>query len=174
MSFNSKNLTYDSNEPSFLRKLRGEFGSTDLARQQRPQARPRRQKIADDEDDDQPVYVHDKNPSEYLSKTEYNAMFKAPSTEQQLVEVAQQDADSQASREIQAPCQADPEEQAQQESSTKERTAGIGGFSKKRSAKVVGDHDSSEEFQQSKTEPLAPKKQGLKKGKKMKLSFEDD
>ncbi|KAL8768901.1 MAG: hypothetical protein Q9209_004956 [Squamulea sp. 1 TL-2023] len=170
------NLIYwqDSNEPSFLKKLKGEFGSTDSARQQRPQARPRKQRNADDEDDDQPVYVHDKNPSESLSKAEYDALFKAPSTEQQLVEVAQHDTDIQASREMQAPCQADPEGQAQQELSAKERTAGIGGIPKKRSAKVVGDHDSSDEAPKTKTEPRAPKKQGLKKGKKMKLSFEED
>ncbi|KAL8929114.1 MAG: hypothetical protein Q9172_000657 [Xanthocarpia lactea] len=173
MPFNAKNLTYESNDPSFLRKLRGEFG-TDSARHQRPQARPRKLRNADDEDDDQPLYVHDQDPSETLSKAEYDALLKAPSPEQQTVTEAQPDPDAQASNELEALPQANLEGQAQQELATEERTAGIGGSSKKRSAKVVGGDASSDEVHKRKTGSQISKKQGPKKGKKMKLSFEDD
>ncbi|KAI4263721.1 MAG: hypothetical protein L6R42_001143 [Xanthoria sp. 1 TBL-2021] len=174
MSFNAKNLTYESSDPSFLRKLRGEFGGTDSARQQRPQARPKKLRNADEEDDDQPVYVHDQDPSEALSKAEYDALLKPPSTKQHSAEEGQPDTDVQTFNETEARLQESREGQAQRGLEVKERTAAIGGSSKKRSAKVVADDASSDEVQKPKTESQAAKKQGPKKGKKMKLSFEED
>ncbi|KAL8658667.1 MAG: hypothetical protein Q9226_000837 [Calogaya cf. arnoldii] len=174
MSFNAKNLTYESNDPSFLRKLRGEFGGTDSARHQQPQVRPTKLRTADEEDDDQPVYVHDQDPSETLSKAEYDALLKAPPTEQQSVKEGQADTDVQTSKQLEAQSLESPEGSPQREVAAKERTAAIGGSSKKRSAKVVGDDASSDEVQKPKTDLQAAKKNGLKKVKKMKLSFEDD
>ncbi|KAL8852355.1 MAG: hypothetical protein Q9221_002739 [Calogaya cf. arnoldii] len=173
MSFNAKNLTYESNDPSFLRKLRGEFGGTDSARHQRPQARPTKLRSAD-EDDDQPVYVHDQDSSETLSKAEYDALLKAPPTEQQSVKEGQSDTDVQTSKQLEAQPLESPEGHPQSKLAAKEKTAAIGGSSKKRSAKVVGDDASSDEVQKPKTDLQAAKKDGPKKIKKMKLSFEDD
>ncbi|KAL8995594.1 MAG: hypothetical protein Q9169_004705 [Polycauliona sp. 2 TL-2023] len=173
MSFNAKNLTYESKDPSFLRRLRGEFGATDSARHQRQQARPKRLRNTDEEDDDQPVYIHDQDPSEVLTKAEYDALVNAPSTsteQQRSVEETSLDTDVQASKENGSIPQADPAGQVQAESAAKEKTAGIGGSLKKRSAKIVGDDD---EVPEPKTAALVAKKQAPKKGKKIKLSFED-
>lgn len=164
----------ESNDPSFLRKLRGEFGGTDSARQQRPQARPKKLRNADEEDDDQPVYVHDQDPSEILSKAEYDALLKPSSTEQRPVGEVSPDTGVQASKEIEVLPQTNPKGQARQELASKERTAAIGGSSKKRSAKVVADDASWDEHSKPKKESQAAKKHGPKKGKKVKLSFDDD
>lgn len=163
--------TQESSDPSFLRKLRGEFGGTDSARQQRPQARPKKLRNADEENDDQPVYVHDQDPSETLSKAEYDALLKPPSTKQHSAQEGQPDTDVQTFNETEARPQESREGQAQRGLEAKERTAAIGGSSKKRSAKVVADDASSDEVQKP---SQAAKKQGPKKGKKMKLSFEED
>ncbi|KAL8675003.1 MAG: hypothetical protein Q9168_000598 [Polycauliona sp. 1 TL-2023] len=175
MAFNAKNLTYESKDPSFLRKLKGEFGGTDSARHRQPQARAKKLRSTEDEDDDQPVYVHDQDPSEVLSKAEYDALVKAPSasTEQHPVEEAQLHTNAHASEEKVSLAQANPGGQMRQESEAKETIAGIGGSSKKRSAKIVGDDASSDEISKSETAAHVVKKQAPKKGKKIKLSFED-
>ena len=158
-----------------MRKLRGEFGGTDSARQQRPQARPKKLRSADEEeDDDQPVYVHDQDPSEILSKAEYDALLKPSSTEQRPVGEASPDTGVKASTEIEVLPQTSPEGQGQQELASKERTAAIGGSSKKRSAKVVADEASWDELLKPRKGSQAAKKHGPKKAKKVKLSFDDD
>ncbi|KAL8842138.1 MAG: hypothetical protein Q9176_002831 [Flavoplaca citrina] len=174
MSFNAKNLTYESKDPSFLRRLKGEFGTTDAVRQQRPQARPKRLRNTQEEDDDQPIYVNDQDPSEILSKAEYDALLNAPSTEQKPVEEAPPDVHVQISNATQARPTSSAGVANEQESAVKERSAGIGGCSKKRSAKVVGDDALSDEAQKSMNEAHVVKKSAPKRAKKMKLSFEDD
>ncbi|KAL8900998.1 MAG: hypothetical protein Q9192_000774 [Flavoplaca navasiana] len=174
MSFNAKNLTYESKDPSFLRRLKGEFGATDAVRQQRPQARPKRLRDTQEEDDDQPIYVNDQDPSEILSKAEYDALLKAPSTEQQPVKETPPEVDVQTSNATQARPTSSAGVRNGQESAVKERSAGIGGCSKKRAAKIVGDDALSDEAQKSMNEAHVVKKSASKRAKKMKLSFEDD
>ncbi|KAL8683788.1 MAG: hypothetical protein Q9186_000274 [Xanthomendoza sp. 1 TL-2023] len=173
MSVNSKNLTYETNEPAFLKKLRSEYGGTDLSRQQRPQARPRKQRNADEENDDEPVYVHDEDPHEPISKADYDALLKAPSTEQESAKSMQPASSVQFSPGTESSSQAHSLDQVQQALPTKERTAGIGRSSKKRSAKIIGDDDSADEVRKLTTGSDAPKKHVQTKGKKVKLSFED-
>ncbi len=91
--FNAKNLSYgisfvpmfksqtfakqqpiESNEPSFLRKLRGEFGGTDAVRHERPIPRPRKV-MTDGDDEDQPTYVVEES-QDTLSKEEYEALVR--------------------------------------------------------------------------------------------------
>ncbi|KAL8811268.1 MAG: hypothetical protein Q9223_006605 [Gallowayella weberi] len=167
MSVNSKNLTYETNEPTFLKKLKSEYGNDGLTRQQRPQVRPKKQRNADEEDDDEPVYVHEEDPHEPISKADYDALLKAPSTEPEPAELMQSATSAQFSQETES------SDQVQQTLPAKERTAGIGASSKKRSAKIIGEEDSSDEVRKSTTGSEAPKKHVQKKGKKVKLSFED-
>ncbi|KAL9633257.1 MAG: hypothetical protein Q9204_003471 [Flavoplaca sp. TL-2023a] len=174
MSFNAKNLTYESKDPSFLRRLKGEFGATDAVRQQRPQARPKRLRNTHEEDDDQPIYVNDQDPSETLSKAEYDALLRASSTVQQPVREAPPDVDVPTSNVTEVRPTSSAGVRAEHESAMKERSAGIGGRSKKRSAKIVGDDALSDKAQKSMNEAHVVKKSAPKRAKKMKLSFEDD
>ncbi|KAI4279309.1 MAG: hypothetical protein LQ337_000340 [Flavoplaca oasis] len=174
MSFIAKNLTYESRDPSFLRKLKGEFGTTDAVRQQRPQARPKRLRNTQEDDDDLPIYVNDQDPSEILSKAEYDALLEAPSTEQQPLKEAPPDVDRQTSKATGARPTSSAGVRTEHESAVKERSAGIGGCSKKRAAKIVGDDALSDEAQNSMSEAHVVKKSAPKRAKKMKLSFEDD
>ncbi|KAL8801393.1 MAG: hypothetical protein Q9182_004507 [Xanthomendoza sp. 2 TL-2023] len=136
-------------------------------------ARPKKQRHADEEDDDEPVYVHDEDPHEPISKADYEALLKAPSTEQEPAKVMQSVTSAQLSQETESSDQVQSGDLVQQALPAKERTAGIGASSKKRSAKIIGDDDSSDEVRKSTTGSEAPKKQVQKKGKKVKLSFDD-
>ncbi|KAL8735976.1 MAG: hypothetical protein Q9166_000538 [cf. Caloplaca sp. 2 TL-2023] len=175
MSINSKNLTYESNEPEFLKRLRGEYGGSDLGRHQRPQARPKKQRNASEENDDEPVYVHNEDPHEPISKAAYDTLWEAPPTEQLSVKEAQQGKDVQASDgnrslpQVQASEQPE-QEQPSKEQQAKEKIAEIGGGLKKRSARVVGDDAFTDEVPKSATSQKAKKQ----KGKRVKLSFQDD
>ncbi|KAI4243576.1 MAG: hypothetical protein L6R40_003400 [Gallowayella cf. fulva] len=173
MPANTKNLTYESNEPAFLRRLRGEFGGTDSASHRRPQARPRKQRNSD-EDDNEPVYVRDGDPHEPISKADYDALLKAPTTEQQPIRTSQSGPGAQVANVIDSAIQTPSDVDVQQAQPATEKTAAIGGSSKKRSARIVGDDVSSDEVQGPKTDLQTPNKHGMKKGKKVKLSFEDE
>ena len=93
MAFNAKNLSYgtlipipsctllhpsnktsnatDKNEPSFLRKLRGQYAGGNAVTQTRPSPFPKKAKH--DYDDDGPTYV-DEESGEAMSKEEYEAL----------------------------------------------------------------------------------------------------
>lgn len=74
MSNKLKNLTYEAEQPAFLRRLRGELTGDDPSRQDRPV--PRNKKLQTDEDEDAPTYVlEDTNQS--LTKAEYDALVAA-------------------------------------------------------------------------------------------------
>lgn len=61
----------ESNEPSFLRKLRGQVSGQDADRYEHPVARPKKARKADD--DDEPTYVVEGS-NDTLSKEEYDAL----------------------------------------------------------------------------------------------------
>lgn len=64
----------EANEPSFLRKLRSQQAGRDTDRHERQIARPKRAKVA--VDDDAPTYV-DEESNDTLSKEEYEALVAA-------------------------------------------------------------------------------------------------
>lgn len=66
----------ESNEPSFLRKLKAEVGGHDADRHERPIARPEKAKNA--ADDEGPTYVVEGS-NETLSKDEYDALMSKTS-----------------------------------------------------------------------------------------------
>ncbi|KAI5811057.1 hypothetical protein DFH27DRAFT_6940 [Peziza echinospora] len=76
MSSKAKNLTYDMEEPAFLRRLRQGQGGGD---QQQRYIAPRNKKRPSDDDDDAPTYVMEGG-TETISIEEFNAM-SAPKTE---------------------------------------------------------------------------------------------
>jgi len=166
MAFNAKNLTYESKEPAFLRKLKNEYGGSNSDRHERPSARPRKQKDGED-DDDEPTYV-DEESNDTLTKAQYEAILTAEQVmlKEQHIEppkahndgAVPQDAAEKISNEI---------------SSRKELVAAIGGAGKRRIAKVVGD-DGTDQNGQERVQDANVGKRSSKKPKKIKLSFNDE
>lgn len=167
-------LNSDSNEPTFLKKLRGEYGGGHSVRHQHQQLRPRKQRNADDDDDDEPVYVHEGDPSEPISKADYDALVKAPAIERQPSEEVQPGTDVSGSKAAKPMPLASSEEQVLRDTRIKQEMATIGRTSKKRAIKVVGDDALADETQSPPENPRTTQRQGPKKPKKPKLSFQDE
>ncbi|KAK2801525.1 hypothetical protein FQN50_007741 [Emmonsiellopsis sp. PD_5] len=169
MSFNAKNLSYDKNEPAFLRKLRSQYGDGSGFRNDRPNPRPTKQR--DTDDDDAPTYV-DEESNEVISKEEYEALVKGDSEDQVAEDAGNNNEDG--NNETNA---LDTTTGTGKESKTvtetpgpkaKQRVAEIGGAKKRKQGKVIGDDA---------TEPDAKKPQTSRKPKlkkKIKLSFDDE
>ncbi|EDN05904.1 conserved hypothetical protein [Histoplasma mississippiense (nom. inval.)] len=133
MSFNTKHLSYEKNEPTFLRKLRSEYGDGSGVRNGRPNPRPTKKKDADD--DDAPTYVDEEN-NEVISKEEYDALMRGDGdnkvakdsgtigNEDEETKSANYDGNDDAQGELQS-------SQAKQ----KQHFAGIGGAKKRKQAK---------------------------------------
>ncbi|KAL9599767.1 MAG: hypothetical protein Q9219_003650 [cf. Caloplaca sp. 3 TL-2023] len=171
----------DSKEPSFLRKLRGEYGVNDVSRHGQQFARPRRQRNSAEEYDDEPIYVHETEPHEPMTKAKYDALFgtskNAPDTEG--VHGPPSPKGEQSDRNVALSYNTEPSYSSHQGRATspdvqlKQHTAVIGGVSKKRTAKVIGDDDVADKTNKTTGPPGKMKKQGSK-AKKQKLSFLDD
>ncbi|KAF6231549.1 hypothetical protein HO173_010301 [Letharia columbiana] len=168
MSFNAKNLSYASNEPAFLRKLRGDYGDRDSSRHERPLARPRKQ-VQEGEDNDQPTYVVEDS-QDTLSKAEYEALVAADTADKDENNVL---LSAKAGHVIE---EAEPrkDEVAGEAAPVKQAVAGIGGSTKRRLAKVVGDEGEDKAASEDCVSGRNSKTSRVKKGKKMKLSFDDE
>ena len=136
-------------------------------------ARPRKQ-IQEGEEDDQPTYVVEDS-QDTLSKVEYEAL------------VAADCADKTDENNVHASTQASHgNEEAESRKGevigkaarVKQQVAGIGGSTKRRLAKVVGDEKEGEEEDEAVPDKLDSgndsKKSRLNKRKKMKLSFDEE
>ncbi|KAI9667358.1 MAG: hypothetical protein M1821_000173 [Bathelium mastoideum] len=161
---NLKNLSYESNEPSFLRKLRAENGGVTSDRQERPIARPKRSKNTDD--DDGPTFVLEES-NNTLSKAEYEALIKAATG-------AKNDKTTDADTSVNnGPNGADTERGKAEGSDKKpaqQQTTEIGMTQKKRKlGKIV----TADESHEATAEPKSGKRP-KKKAKAVKLSFGDD
>ncbi|KIW90928.1 uncharacterized protein Z519_08711 [Cladophialophora bantiana CBS 173.52] len=176
MAFNAKNLQYNKQEPSFLRRLRGEVGGLD-GRHNVQIARPKKDRLkTGDDEEDEPVIVDERG--ERIEKAELERRMKGGDETEQS---AEKEAGAQAEEAKQNP-----------EHSERQMVSRIGASanSKKRKVgKVVGgededDRDSTvnkapkqgtgpkekdDKHPAAKIGPVAPKK----KGKKIKLSFDD-
>ncbi|RMJ28605.1 hypothetical protein PHISP_00565 [Aspergillus sp. HF37] len=171
MSFNAKNLSYETKDPPFLQKLRGQYGDTS-GRLERPIARPRKPK--EDNDDDEPTYV-DEESNEVISKEEYNALVRESNPEEEVQDPEQkqeQEQDKAASK-----TDMDEVNTDQQPPTSKQKLAEIGGPKKRKQAKVVGEESASADKGEKPVEGGSrepkPKKKTEKK-KKIKLSFDDE
>ena len=152
--------------------MKSEFGGHS-DRHERPIARPR--KPRDAEEDDEPTYV-DEESHEIISKTEYTALLQAgdkalPSAEGRLDESLTRGSSEHA----------DPrEDSGKVEAPKKEAVAAIGGSTKRRIAKVVGEEDNS--YRSSKGAMTNGKdgensksgKKNAKRLRKIKLAFDEE
>jgi hypothetical protein len=155
MAFNLKNLHYDKNEPIFLRKLRGEYGSDSNTFQA---ARPKRDRLTND-DDDAPAMVDEEGAS--VSKEEYEAMVNGKDDGKATVEkeVVPEDGKSEVKG----------VEEAERE---KQKVAEVGAARKRKQVKVVGELGEDEDA--VKDVKVGTKPKPLKKPKKkVKLSFDE-
>ena len=157
-------------EPSFLRKLKSEYGRANSVRHERPLARPRKTKTAED-NDDEPTYV-DEGSHDTLTKQQYEAMLSAenvPSLMSKGDAVTDAKAVDDNSTEHQGPTTSRFREVAPPKI---ELVAAIGTTGKRRIGRVVGEGVPSDEIQADRTPDLRLKKP-TKKAKKIKLSFDD-
>lgn len=132
-----------------------------------PPARPRKQKIGDDEDEE-PTYVQE-NTHGTISRAEYDAMVKNVEVgkleKSIMVPPVISDGHERALEE--------PGESPQNPAPSKQQVAGIGGNAKRRLAKIVGEDDEMEANQHHVGGLTNEKKVKSKKGKKVKLSFDE-
>ncbi|EXJ63382.1 uncharacterized protein A1O5_11431 [Cladophialophora psammophila CBS 110553] len=180
MAFNAKNLEYNKQEPSFLRRLRGEVGGLD-GRNNVQIARPKKDRLkTGDDEEDEPVIVDERG--ERIEKAEFERRMKGGNdTEQSAEKEAGTEAGAQAEEAKQNP-----------EHSERQMVTQIGASAnakKRKVGKVVGGEDEDDRDSRvnkapkqgngpkekddkhpvAKIGPVAPKK----KGKKIKLSFDD-
>ncbi|KAI4940133.1 uncharacterized protein J4E92_001421 [Alternaria infectoria] len=161
MSFKAKDLHFDSSQPAFLQRLRGQLTSGDTARHEHPIARNKRMK-KDDDEDDAPTYVMEET-NQSLSKEEYDALVSGKDDK----EGGEPTAD-----------EAGKNKDGDATSQSKDKIAEVGAVSKKRKvAKIIGDdQDESkkgEEADVKKPEAKSAKKP-KKKAKAVKLTFGED
>ncbi|KAF2689231.1 hypothetical protein K458DRAFT_291050 [Lentithecium fluviatile CBS 122367] len=154
MSFKSKDLSYDDTQPAFLRRLRGELAGDGSGRHENPIPRSKRLKKEDDEDDAPTYVLEDTNQS--MTKAEYEAM------------VADKDAENDAA--------ADGGEKSKETATSthaKDTIAEVGKPTKKRKAAKVIAEEKEEDEKDSKVSEKKVVKKAKKKGKPVKLSFDD-
>ena len=181
MAGRNKALQYEASEPAFLRRIREQQGGQD-GRHERQIARPKKAKANDE--DDAPAYVMEDG-SETLSKDDYARLLAKegqddedgagrmdrPATEDDNVESIGisgklEGAEPKASGAI-------PSDGKDSSSTQPQRIAEASVGSKKRKlAKAIGSDEQDDDAQQSTGTSL--KKRPKKKGKPIKLSFDDD
>lgn len=188
MSFNAKNLTYggrppfynlpmvkltrpvELNEPSFLRKLKGQYSGGDV-RHERPLARPKRHK--GDDEEDAPTYVV-KESHDTMTQSEYEALLDQMAPQKRN----EQTGNSPSRHEDSTEQHANGDEISTQNlPNVKQQIASIGASTKRKSVKIVGDDDLKDVDSRNVETSAAAKtmKKPMKKPKKrVKLSFDGD
>ncbi|KAI9711834.1 MAG: hypothetical protein M1820_001979 [Bogoriella megaspora] len=158
MAPNPKNLAYNANEPSFLRKLRSENAGLGSNTQERPI--PRQKRARDPADDDGPTYVLEES-NDTLSKAEYEALVKGDGGAEDGSKVVDEKEEGKKDGD------------AKDGKSSEQQTAGVGKVQKKRKVgKVVGrDEEQEGADEKAKKETKAKPK---KKTKGVQLSFGED
>ncbi|KAI9749417.1 MAG: hypothetical protein M4579_006883 [Chaenotheca gracillima] len=170
MSFNAKNLSYELEQPSFLRKLRGQYDRGESERHERPNPRP--QKNRDGVEDDEPTYV-DEDSNETVSKAEYEALV-TESTDPTTT--AEKPKGGTGGDTAEADSSSLPPE-APTQSRSREQLADIGARSKRKAVKAVGqdnDEGGSAHREKSRSPSVSKSNKNKKARKKVKLSFDDD
>jgi len=152
-----------------LRRLRGEYVG-ESARHERPLARPRKQKIGEDEDEE-PTYVQEDS-HDTISKAEYEALVKDAEVEKQDSKIVPPV--TEATDDLERPL-AKPDKSGQDPALWTQQVARIGANAKKRLAKVVGEDDGTEDREHHNVgRAITARKPKTKKGKKIKLSFNEE
>ncbi|KAI9816826.1 MAG: hypothetical protein M1827_001471 [Pycnora praestabilis] len=164
MAFNAKNLNYEMKEPSFLRKLKSNYGGAESLRHERPLARPR--KLQDGEGDDGPTYV-DEDSNDTISKTEYEILI-GQVAQKDTIDVNQESVNDLEL--TQADRSGDLHPADKQLSRNKQTVADVGNRKKRKAGKLVGE-DKERDAPLTQPEP-ATQPEKKKKTKKVKLSFD--
>ena len=179
------NWHIESNEPAFLRKLRGEHSDRDSSRHERPLARPRKQ-VWEGEPEDQPTYVVEDS-QDTLSKAEYEALLAANGLDKQGG--IKEPSSAKLRHDIEE-AESGMNKMAREAAPVRQQVAGIGRSIKRPLAKAVGDEEAEEEKEdedehedededngQTATKRGSSakknKKTRAKKAKKIKLSFDE-
>lgn len=160
MSLKAKDLTFERQEPAFLKRMRAGQAvcSVDPDRHDRPQVRVRGKKT--DDDDDAPTYVDEDGGT--LSKEEYEALASANG------ELKKDEADA-GDRKASADGKS-KEVGDREDARPKQQISEVGASKKRKAIKVVG----MEEDANAEPTPKSTKSKKPKKGKAVKLSFGDD
>jgi hypothetical protein len=163
-----KNLSYDSTLPPFLARLQ----SAPQERNEFQAARPKKQRTAEDEAEDEPVYF-DEGSGETLTKREWEEKDNA------------EEAKAEEGKEVTG----DGENKVGEIKEGKKKVAAIGVGKKRKVGKVVGGDEEEDddtapnpktskvvklEGEGKKTDAAKSKGKTAKKGKKIKLSFGDE
>ncbi|KAK2748122.1 hypothetical protein FQN57_001246 [Myotisia sp. PD_48] len=158
----SKNLFYDKPEPSFLRKLRNEYGDGSQNYRGNPNPRPAKAKYEQDEDDG-PTYV-DEGSNEIISKEKYLEMVGGQSKD----EPPESDVKG-----LEEDLQTDLVENdvATTAGNPKQSIAEIGGSKKRKQGRIIGNDATPNQAKQG---PSLERRKKKNSKKKIKLSFEDD
>ncbi|KIW86284.1 hypothetical protein Z517_01679 [Fonsecaea pedrosoi CBS 271.37] len=185
MAFNAKNLQYNKQEPSFLRRLKGEVGGLD-GRNNVQIPRPKRDRLkTGDDDEDEPVILDERG--ERVEKAEFERMMKGEDGTPNPSEAEDAGATG-----------AQLAEHQDGENHERQKVTEIGSAAnakKRKVGKVVGGEEEREISDDHRTEnakkhkdppkekdenpaagkigPSAAKPAAKKKGKKIKLSFDD-
>ncbi|TKX19225.1 hypothetical protein C1H76_8603 [Elsinoe australis] len=170
MSNKLKGLQYAAEQPAFLQRLRsGVAGPGE--RHERPIPRPKRAKT--DDDDDAPAYVME-DTNESLSKEEYQKLVSGSNgddAEDLATSKAADRNDREASAENPIMSGGLPSEDADSEQKDRPKAnEAYLGQKKRKAATVIGKDDDDADAADEKPRP----KKGKKKGKPIKLSFDDD
>ncbi|KAG9791575.1 hypothetical protein ABEF93_001884 [Exophiala dermatitidis] len=182
MAFNAKNLSYNKQEPAFLRKLKGEFGGLD-GRHNVQIARPKKDRLKTGDDDDDPVILDEQG--ERVEKEEFERRMREGD------EVKESTPTETGEAKVEGESGTDAERERQKVTEIGSSTA----LKKRKVGKVVGaedegepDLDGNETHEPPKKAQTAQKKvedgestntkkpgsgAAKKKAKKIKLSFDD-
>jgi len=163
----AKNLSYDATLPPFLQRLRA-LNSAGDGRHERPLARPKRARNADDEEEDAPMYVDERG-------------VEMRAEEVRVMKMGGEGAKGEGGGGAEGTGGGDGREE--REERTLEKAAVIGAGRRRKAGRVVGaadeegGKDGAGEIAESPAEkgapPYGPSKP-KKKPKKVKLSFGDD
>lgn len=182
MAFNAKSLEYNKQEPAFLRKLRGEFGGLD-GRHNVQIARPKKDRLKTGDVDDDPVIVDEQG--ELVEKEEFERRMNAGDDATEPAENGKADPGAEA--------QGDAESQRSTERQKVMEIGAATNLKKRKAVKVVGEEGEDDvddgpnntgsdskrvihkKPETSENKATKKKEQGVakKKGKKIKLSFDD-
>ncbi|KAF4551148.1 Hypothetical protein D9617_14g076040 [Elsinoe fawcettii] len=165
-----KGLEYQAEQPAFLQRMRqGVPGAGE--KHERPLPRPKRAKVDDDED--APAYVME-DTNESVSKDDFEKLVKGGDGDEDVATAPTNgDEDREASADNPIMSGALPEagnKDAEGQSRHKPNEASLG-QKKRKAATVVGQDDDDQNVE---AEDAPKPKKSKKKGKPIKLSFDDD
>ena len=132
-------------------------------------ARPKKQ-VQEGEKDDQPTYVVEDS-QETMSIAEYEAFIAANDADRQSENYMPSSAEVHNGVEE---AEFEKNEVTREAALVKQQVAGIGGSTKRRLAKIIGDEEQDEAAPGKSDSAQKDKKIRAKKGKRMKLSFDEE